>query len=98
MSHQPRAVQFFANRGEFRVADYEEVMSKASCLGLLSNAAVLWNTVQIERVVGRLRTAGAAIDPADLAHVWPLQHACIIPNDTYFLGWPQDEAAEAAPV
>ena len=89
---------FFANRGEFRVADYEEVMSKASCLGLLSNAAVLWNTVQIERVVGRLRTAGAEIDPADLAHVWPLQHARIIPNGTYFLGWPQDEAAEAAPV
>ena len=47
-------------------------MNKASCLGLLSNAAVLWNTVQIERVVGRLRAGGAEIDPADLAHVWPL--------------------------
>ncbi len=89
---------FFANRGEFRAGDYEEVMSKASCLGLLSNAAVLWNTVQIERVVGRLRAGGAEIGPADLAHVWPLQHARIIPNGTYFLGWPQDEAAEAASV
>jgi TnpA family transposase len=89
---------FFANRGEFRVADYEEVMSKASCLGLLSNAAVLWNTVQIERVVGKLRAGGAEFDPADLTHVWPLQHARIIPNGTYFLGWPQDEAAEAASV
>jgi TnpA family transposase len=88
---------FFANRGEFRVGDYEEVMSKASCLGLLSNAAVLWNTVQIERVVGRLRAGGAEIGPADLAHVWPLQHARIIPNGTYFLGWPQDETAAAAP-
>ncbi len=78
---------FFANRGEFRVGDYEELMNKASCLGLLSNAAVLWNTVQIEHVVGRLRAGGAEIDPADLAHVWPLQHARIIPNDTYFLGW-----------
>jgi len=89
---------FFANRGEFRVGDYEEVMSKASCLGLLSNAAVLRNTVQIERVVGRLRAGGAEIDPADLAHVWPLQHARIIPNGTYFLGWPQDETAEAASI
>ncbi len=71
--------------------------AKASCLGLLSNAAVLWNTVQIERVVGRLRVGGAEIDPADLAHVWPLQHARIIPNGTYFLGWPQDETSEAAP-
>lgn len=88
---------FFANRGEFRVGDYEEVMSKASCLGLLSNAAVLGNTIQIERVVGRLRAGGAEIDPTDLAHVWPLQHARIIPNGTYFLGWPQDETAEAGP-
>jgi TnpA family transposase len=55
---------FFANRGEFRVGDYEEVMSKASCLRLLSNAAVLWNTAQIECVVGRLRAGGAEIDPA----------------------------------
>jgi len=45
-----------------------------------------------------VRAGGAEIDPADLAHVWPLPHARIIPNGTYFLGWPQDEAAEAAPV
>jgi TnpA family transposase len=87
---------FFANRGEFRVGDYEEVMNKATCLGLLSNAAVLWNTVQIERVVGRLRAGGAEIDPADLAHVWPLQHARIIPNGTYFLGWPQSQTPKMA--
>lgn len=88
---------FFANRGEFRVGDYEKVVNKASCLGLLSNTAVLWNTVQIERVVGRLRAGGAEIDPSDLAHVWPLQHARTIPNGTYFLGWPRGEAAETAP-
>ena len=62
-------------------------MNKASRLGLLSNAAMLWNTVQIERVVGCRRTGRAEIDPADLAHVWPLQHARIIPNGTYFLNW-----------
>ena len=58
-------------------------------------SAVTPNTVQIERVVGRLRAGGAEIDPAALAHVWPLQHARIIPNGTYFLGWPQDETVEA---
>ena len=87
--------RFFANRGEFRVGDYEEVMNKASCPGLLSNAAVLWNTVQTERVVGRLQAGGTETDPADLAHVWPLQHARIIPNGTCFLNWPQGELAEA---
>jgi hypothetical protein len=72
-------------------------MNKESRLGLLSNAAVPWNTVQIEGVVGRLRAGGAEIDPADLAHAWPLQHARIIPNGTYFLNWPQHELGEAAP-
>ena len=39
---------------------------------------------------------GAEINPADLAHVWPLQHARIIPNGTYFLGWSQGEAVGIA--
>ena len=34
---------------------------------------------------GEFRAGGTEIDPADLAHVWPLQHARIIPNGTYFL-------------
>ncbi len=38
-----------------------------------------------------------ALQPADLAHVWPLQHARIIPNGTYFMGWPNDETNEVAP-
>ena len=40
---------------------------------------------------------GPETDPADLAQVCPLQHARVIPNGTYFLGWPQDEEGEAAP-
>lgn len=54
--------------------------------------------MQVERVVGRLRAGGAEIEVADLAHVWPLQHARIIPNGTYFLDWPQDKMAEAAQI
>jgi TnpA family transposase len=34
---------FFANRGEFRSGDYEEIMNKASCLSLLSNTVLVWN-------------------------------------------------------
>jgi TnpA family transposase len=33
---------FFANGGEFRSGDYEEIMNKASCLSLLSNAVLAW--------------------------------------------------------
>jgi len=46
--------------------------------------------------MGRLRAGGAEIDPADLAHVWPLQHARIIPNGTHFLGWPQSKTPDMA--
>ena len=33
-------------------------MNKASCLSLLSNAAVLWNTVHMARITRELRAAG----------------------------------------
>ena len=60
------------------------IMNKASCLSLLSNAVVLWNTLQIERVVTALRAEGTAIREEDLAHVWPLQRRHITPNGVYF--------------
>jgi hypothetical protein len=56
-------------------------MSKASCLSLLSNAVVLWNTLQIERIVTDLRGSGMPIHDKELIHVWPL----ITPNGVYFV-------------
>src|SRR5215467_8036387 len=51
---------FFANRGEFRSGDAEEIMNKASCLSLLSNAVLVWGTLQIAEIVNQLRAAGHA--------------------------------------
>ena len=76
---------FFANQGEFRTADYEAIMNKASCLSLLSNAVVLWNTLQIERIVTDLRVSGVPIRGEDLIHIWPLQRRHITPNGVYFV-------------
>jgi TnpA family transposase len=45
---------FFANRGEFRSGDYEEIMNKASCLSLLSNAVLVWNTMAITKIITQL--------------------------------------------
>ena len=75
---------FFANQGGFRSGDYEEVMNKASCLSLLSNAVLVWNTVHIARIVAQLRTAGHEVRDEDLARVSPLAHAHVIPNGSYF--------------
>jgi len=75
---------FFANRGSFRSGDYEEVMNKASCLSLLSNAVLVWNTIHIARIVDQLRAAGHEVRDEDLARVSPLAHAHVIPNGSYF--------------
>jgi TnpA family transposase len=49
---------FFANRGEFRSGDAEEIMNKASCLSLLSNAVLVWNALRITEIVNQVRAAG----------------------------------------
>ncbi|HEY2529831.1 MAG TPA: Tn3 family transposase [Xanthobacteraceae bacterium] len=75
---------FFADQGELRTSDFEMIMNKASCLSLLSNAVVLWNTQQIKRIVTELRAGGMTIRDEDLVHVWPLQRRHITPNGVYF--------------
>jgi TnpA family transposase len=74
---------FFANRGEFRDADVNEIMNKTSCLSLLSNATVIWNTIHMQKIVDQLRAAGQTVQGEDLARNWPLLHAHIIPNGMY---------------
>jgi TnpA family transposase len=75
---------FFANWGTFRSGDYEEVMNKASCLSLLSNAVLVWNTVHIDRIVEQLRATGHEVKDEELARASPLLHAHVIPNGSYF--------------
>jgi TnpA family transposase len=75
---------FFANQGEFRHRDHEEIMNKASCLSLLSNAVLIWNTLHMGRIAEQLRSAGHVIRDEDLARVSPLAHAHVIPSGSYF--------------
>jgi TnpA family transposase len=89
---------FFANQGGFRSGDYEEVMNKASCLSLLSNAVLVWNTVHIAGIVDQLRAAGQEVKDADLARVSPLPHAHVIPNGSYFQSPRRRADAASGPV
>jgi hypothetical protein len=82
--HQLARRLFFANQGAFQTGDYEEIMNKASCLSLLSNAALVWNTMHMTRIIKQLRKAGETMTDAELARVSPLAFAHIIPNGTYF--------------
>ena len=81
--HKLAGRPFFANQGIFRIGDYEEIMNKVSCLSLLSNAVLVWNTVRIADIETRLCAAGESIAWEDLARVSPLAHGHVIPNGTY---------------
>ncbi len=76
---------FFGNRGEFRSGDYEEIMNKASCLSLLSNAVLVWNTMAIMKIVTQLRAAGETIPDEDLARISPLMHQHVFPTEPIIL-------------
>ncbi len=76
---------FFANQGEFTTNDYEEIMNKASCLSLVSNAILYWNTNKIKDIVTELRENGEEIDDETLFHISLLPFKHILPNGTYFI-------------
>ena len=46
-------------------------MNKATCLSLLSNAVLVWNTVHMTRIVAQLRAAGETITDEELARISP---------------------------
>ena len=58
-------------------------MNKASCLSLLSNAVLVWNTLAITKIVTLLRGAGETFDDEDLARISPLMQQHVIPNGAY---------------
>jgi TnpA family transposase len=82
--HQLARRLFFANQGAFQTGDYEEIMNKATCLSLLSNAALVWNTVQMSRIIEQLRAGGETLTSDELARISPMAFSHIIPNGTYF--------------
>ncbi|MEE8292726.1 MAG: Tn3 family transposase, partial [Candidatus Tectomicrobia bacterium] len=83
--HQLARRLFFANQGAFQTGDYDEIMNKATCLSLLSNAVVVWNTVQMAQIIAQLRASGETITDEELARVSPMAFAHVIPNGTYFI-------------
>lgn len=74
---------FFANQGELKTSDYEEIMNMASCLSLLSNAVLLWNTPRIFSIVEDLRKTGISVEDADLKRISPLMFKHLIVHGIY---------------
>lgn len=85
----PRRI-FFADQGEFTTGNYEEIMNKASCLSLVSNAVLYWNTKKINDIVDGLKQKGETIDDETLSHISLLPYKHVLPNGTYFVDVPME--------
>lgn len=75
---------FFANQGEFQTGDYKEMMNKASCLSLVSNIILYWNTKKIAGIIDHLRAQGEEVSEETISRISLLPYRHVIPNGTYF--------------
>lgn len=89
--HGLRQFLFFAQHGQLRKHHEEQQANQASCLTLITNAVVIWNTVRMQEIVTRLRSEGEEIADTDLAHVWPTRFEHINPYGKYYFNLPDDE-------
>ena len=76
---------FFTDQEGFTTGDYEEIMNKASCLSLVSNAILYWNTIKIIDIVESLKQQGEEIDNEVLSHISLLPYKHVLPHGSYFI-------------
>lgn len=74
---------FFGNWGQFRSGDYFKIMNHASCLSLVSNAILIYNTLHIEKMLEKAKSLGLPCSPEIISHISPLHHEHIIVNGMY---------------
>jgi len=65
--------------------DVAATPNKASCLSLLSNAVLLWNTLKMSEIISKLQASGMLIDERCLSHISLLPYKHVIPMGTYFI-------------
>lgn len=73
--HDLRAYLMIANKGQLRRKRGDELVNQASCLNLVTNAVILWNTVYMAEAVAQLKREGYPVNESDLAHIWPTRYA-----------------------
>jgi TnpA family transposase len=77
--HALRGFLFFGDSGTVRRKQEEEQNNQASCLNLLTNAVVAWNTVYMAAVLDQLRSEGYPVREEDLVHLSPARYEHINP-------------------
>lgn len=75
--HSLRSHLCYANQGEIREQQDEQLHNQVGCLNLVTNAVIFWNSVYIEQVVQQLKLEGKLPGDEELKHIWPTRHAHI---------------------
>jgi TnpA family transposase len=81
--HDLRRFLFFAHQGQIRQRQEEELTNQASCLNLVTNAVVTWNTLYMEAAIEQLISEGHQIDESDITHLSPTRYEHINPYGKY---------------
>jgi len=81
--HALRRFLFFAHQRQVRRGQPEDQANQASCLNLVTNAVIAWNTVYMGAVINRLKAKGERIAPEDLVHLSPARYDHINPYGHY---------------
>src|SRR5262249_51137265 len=69
-----RAYLMIANKGQLRRKSGDELVNQASCLNLITNAVILWNTVYMAEAIAQLKQEGYPVNERDLSHIWPTRY------------------------
>ena len=72
--HDLRAYLMIANKGQLRRKRGDELVNQASCLNLITNAVILWNTVYMAEAIAQLKREGYPVNESDLPHIWPTRY------------------------
>ncbi len=81
--HDLRRFLFFAHQGLIRQRQDENLANQSSCLTLVTNAVVAWNTVYMQAVLEQLRAEKVRIDETDFVHLSPARYEHINPYGRY---------------
>lgn len=87
--HSLRSHLYFANQGQLKTKQDEQLHNQVGCLNLVTNLILIWNTVYMYEIVQHLRQEGQLIRDDDLMHIWPTRHAHINIYGKYYFN-PKD--------
>ena len=88
--HRRTRVDFYGQRGELRQRYRQGQEDQRTALGLVVNAIIAWNTMDMQRALDPLRSTGPPVLAADVARLAPLgyAHLNLLGRDTFALPEP----------